>query len=212
MHQEELPSIKRRFVIADIHGNYKTFVALIRKLSLHADDQLYLLGDYINKGPSSKKALDYIIELMDTYSVTCLKGNHEYMYEESSDDPYCFKDKDGVFKPKYQRFWDALKYYVELDDFYLVHASINFKLNNPFNDRKTMLWKAHRSMYNRQLVGKTVIRGHSTKSITHIKDAFRQRAHVIPLDNGAEKNTKDFKYLIALELNDWKLVMQEWIA
>jgi serine/threonine protein phosphatase 1 len=47
-----------RYAIADIHGCCKTFHALIEKLQLKESDDLYLLGDYIDRGPDSKGVLE----------------------------------------------------------------------------------------------------------------------------------------------------------
>lgn len=202
--------MNRRFVIADVHGNYQTLKLLIAKLGLLPGDQLFFLGDYINKGTESKKVIDYIIELANYSNVTCLKGNHEQMYEDSQSDPYSLKESDGTLKLKYRHFWDGLKYYVELEDAFLVHASINFSAKEPFEDTTTMLWKAHRSMYNPILAGKRVVRGHSSKTIKEIKDSIKNKAQVIALDNAAERNSTHYRYLCALELNKLELIVQEW--
>ena len=50
----------RRLVITDIHGCAKTFKKLLDKVGLNENDQLFLLGDYINRGPS-KQVIDKII-------------------------------------------------------------------------------------------------------------------------------------------------------
>jgi serine/threonine protein phosphatase 1 len=53
----------RRLVIADIHGCAKTFKALVEKIGLTHEDTLYLLGDYIDRGPDNCGVIDYIIHL-----------------------------------------------------------------------------------------------------------------------------------------------------
>ncbi len=54
----------RRFVIPDIHGCARTFRALVEDvIRLKPMDSLYLLGDYIDRGPRSKDLLDKILEL-----------------------------------------------------------------------------------------------------------------------------------------------------
>jgi serine/threonine protein phosphatase 1 len=43
--------MEREFVVADIHGCYKTFRYLVEEvLQPSRSDRIYLLGDYINKG------------------------------------------------------------------------------------------------------------------------------------------------------------------
>jgi serine/threonine protein phosphatase 1 len=69
----------RRFAATDIHGCLKTFRHLVEiELCLRTTDTLYLLGDYVNKGPNSAGVLDYIVQLQAAgFQVHCLRGNHE---------------------------------------------------------------------------------------------------------------------------------------
>src|SRR6478736_5094582 len=71
----------RVFAISDIHGCAKTFVSLVEKvIKLTREDKLFLLGDYIDRGPDSKGVIDYIIQLEQKgFDVTALRGNHEEM-------------------------------------------------------------------------------------------------------------------------------------
>ena len=71
----------RKFVIGDVHGCAKTLKTLIEKrLELKKPDKLFLLGDYVDRGPDSKGVLDYLMQLQEAgFQVHCLKGNHEDM-------------------------------------------------------------------------------------------------------------------------------------
>jgi len=53
-------SLMKKFAISDIHGCAKTFKALLKKINFSKEDELYLLGDYIDRGPDSKGVIDYI--------------------------------------------------------------------------------------------------------------------------------------------------------
>ena len=67
-----------RFAISDIHGCAKTFEALLDRIALSTQGELYLLGDYLDRGPDSKGVLDLIFRLQrEGYAVHCLRGNHE---------------------------------------------------------------------------------------------------------------------------------------
>lgn len=48
----------RSIAIADIHGCYRTFLRLLEQIGLGRQDNLYLLGDYIDRGPDSKGVID----------------------------------------------------------------------------------------------------------------------------------------------------------
>lgn len=75
--------MKRTLVISDIHGELAMLTALLEKVSYTpGTDRLFLLGDYIDRGPESKATLDKVIELVAGGAVA-LKGNHEDMMIKS---------------------------------------------------------------------------------------------------------------------------------
>src|SRR5450631_145864 len=80
---------RRRFVIGDIHGCQTTLQAMVEEaLQLKETDTLYLLGDYIDRGPDSKGVLDYIMQMRESgYDVQALKGNHEELMLNAVADP-----------------------------------------------------------------------------------------------------------------------------
>ncbi|MEZ4987733.1 MAG: metallophosphoesterase [Saprospiraceae bacterium] len=73
-----------QYAIGDIHGCLHTFEALLDQISLTTSDELFLLGDYIDRGWNSKGVIDKIIALrQEGYHVTTLRGNHEQMLIDS---------------------------------------------------------------------------------------------------------------------------------
>jgi serine/threonine protein phosphatase 1 len=66
--------MKNVTVIGDIHGTYKTFLALLEKIP--AGDQIVLVGDLVDRGPQSKQVVQYLI---DHPEIKCVKANHEDM-------------------------------------------------------------------------------------------------------------------------------------
>jgi serine/threonine protein phosphatase 1 len=71
----------RRFAVGDIHGCSKTLKKMMEDvLLLEHEDMLFLMGDYIDRGPDSKGVLDYILQLLESgYDIRPLLGNHEEM-------------------------------------------------------------------------------------------------------------------------------------
>ena len=69
----------RTWVIHDVHGCLLTLRMLVEDLiGLRKDDSLIFLGDLIDRGPSSKGVIDYIIKLKeDGINAKVIKGNHE---------------------------------------------------------------------------------------------------------------------------------------
>ena len=50
----------RQIAVSDIHGCLKTFDNLLDKLALTQLDELFILGDYVDRGPDSKGVIDRI--------------------------------------------------------------------------------------------------------------------------------------------------------
>lgn len=62
------------YLISDVHGRYDEFVRLLRKVRFGETDQLYLLGDVVDRGTQNLKMLDFC---RSGKNVTLIKGNHE---------------------------------------------------------------------------------------------------------------------------------------
>jgi serine/threonine protein phosphatase 1 len=71
--------MNRTCIIGDIHGCYKALTDLLADVEKLTDTFVFL-GDYIDRGPDSKKVVDLILRLQrDRPRVITLLGNHEYM-------------------------------------------------------------------------------------------------------------------------------------
>jgi serine/threonine protein phosphatase 1 len=69
----------RRIVIGDIHGHYEGLMQLLEKIAPGQDDQVYFLGDLIDRGPQSAQ----VVEFVRNSGYQCLLGNHEQLLLES---------------------------------------------------------------------------------------------------------------------------------
>lgn len=73
-------------LIGDIHGHCDQLEILLNKLGykkksgayFHPERKVLFLGDYINKGPKIKAALEIVKAMTDRGSAIALMGNHEY--------------------------------------------------------------------------------------------------------------------------------------
>ena len=66
-------------IIGDIHGSYNSLTDLLQQVE-HRADTIVFLGDYIDRGPDSKKVVELILRLKQERShVITLLGNHEFM-------------------------------------------------------------------------------------------------------------------------------------
>ncbi len=199
------------YIIPDIHGHLWEFDALLDKIGLGKDDRLFLLGDYIDRGPESREVVDRIMELKEKgYRCTALRGNHEQMFLDSSDrleefapmsnkrkKPFC--DEQERVIPRYRTFFESLPVFVETEDLFLAHAGINFRTEHPFEDTKSMLWMRE-IRYVPDDFKKTIVHGHNPMSIGVIRKMIEDNAQVIPLDNGIYmKQHREFGQLLCLE-------------
>ena len=70
--------MKRTIIISDIHGCITEFNALIKMSRYQPDqDQLIVIGDYVDRGPHSKEVVERLIHLTQQYGVIALRGNHD---------------------------------------------------------------------------------------------------------------------------------------
>ena len=77
--------MERRIVIGDIHGCNKTFKKLLFEvLAISSEDKIYVLGDFVDRGPDSIGVINTILELKENaYHIYCLRGNHEQLMIDS---------------------------------------------------------------------------------------------------------------------------------
>lgn len=219
----------RQIVIGDIHGCPKTLERLLNEvIKVEVGDTLYYLGDYIDRGPNSKKVVDIIIEQMITgINTICLLGNHEDMLLKAigSNEEYQNWIKNGgrqalnsfkinhpsQLKKRYLLFFQSLKPYVELDKFILVHGGLNFDIEDPLSDISSMCWIRNSEVDLKKTRGKRLVVGHTPSKLGKIKRSLGQNR--ILLDGGCVfgELENSFGNLVALELNTMHLFIQKKI-
>lgn len=219
--------MNRTFVIGDIHGCYNTFCELIyNKCKITKEDEIYLLGDYIDRGPYSKEVVDEILTLIrNGYNIKPLLGNHEYMLIGAIDSIEMFElwylngckstlrsfkiNHPNQFSQEYLHFYKNLKYYYLLENYVIVHGGLNFNIDNPFEDLESMLWERNKSADLSKTGGRKLVVGHTPKKLNEIKESLRK--DIIHLDGGCVYFGKyaGLGNLVALELNSFELFIQQ---
>jgi serine/threonine protein phosphatase 1 len=220
----------RRFAATDLHGCLRTFRYLVeQELHLRPTDTLYLLGDYVNKGPDSGGVLGYLMQLQGLgYQVHCLRGNHE---QELLDARYGHGDEPwrtpaerattlasfGVTRladlpARYVEWLAALPLQLELPDFVLVHAGYNFALPvaDMRRDTYSMLYTKYFAYDPSRLAGKRLLHGHVPTPIAEVQASVAARVGAIGLDTGcAYRHNPELRHLAALNLDTWQLHLVE---
>ncbi|KEI95128.1 serine/threonine protein phosphatase (plasmid) [Clostridium botulinum A2B3 87] len=196
-----------KYVMSDLHGCYNKFIKMLDQIKFKNDDELYILGDILDRGKNPLGILDYIILHKN---ITLLKGNHEQMYidfYENNDISLWYYNggeithsqivtKEIGYDKSLYNYFRKLPYIKVIDKFILVHAGLSFSDNCnylsiddfiKYQDEDTCLW-------NRENIGKeqkyrdyTVICGHTpVQSITNNYDDVRilKRYGTIYIDCG----------------------------
>ena len=214
--------LKMRYAIADIHGCCKTFRGLLDKMQIRETDHLYLLGDYIDRGPDSKGVLDTMMNL--NCRMVALRGNHEDLWLKTAGAGmdrrrffhYNYWMEDGILAglnsfgetdPRpYLNFLSTLPLYTELDDYLLVHGEFDFSLTDPFGvgGEESMLWGRGKTYSGK----KRVICGHTPLKLDKIITGLQTNR--INIDNGCYYSRQEgYGHLLAYGLDDGRLYIQE---
>mgnify|MGYP004671963733 FL=1 len=64
------------YVMSDIHGCYEEFIEMLELINFKNEDDLYILGDILDRGENPIKILQYI---KNKSNIHMLLGNHEDM-------------------------------------------------------------------------------------------------------------------------------------
>ena len=170
------------FIIGDIHGCLNTLKRLMNKIPWRPKkDRLIFVGDYIDRGEDPKGVVDFIITLSkDSNKVECLLGNHEAMLLDylkgRNRDLYLFNggtttlasyrssrkdENDPLIPEEHMSFYNELKPYIELDDYYVVHAGFRPGINIEDQSLEDMVWIRYEFIDSSYNFGKKVIFGHT---------------------------------------------------
>lgn len=210
------------YVISDIHGQYVKFKQMLELIKFSDEDQLFVLGDVVDRGNSSIKTLRYV---MSRPNIKMLVGNHEKMMIDAlrgDAGEYLWYANGGyhtmnelssyseIEQDKYLDFIASLELTHELQinnqTYLLCHAGIRFDKDIPLINREhanDIVWMRDEFYYFEPVPDKyIVIFGHTpTKNISGKWEIWRNK-NKICIDCGAAYGGK----LACLRLND----MQEF--
>ncbi|MBR8464009.1 metallophosphoesterase [Campylobacter sp. faydin G-24] len=126
------------YIIGDVHGCFKTLLALINKLPNGITSRICFVGDLVDRGMDSAKVVELIIQ----NKFECVMGNHErrlvlnadglMQNDLLSDDAYdlawyfkhggfetfaSYADKSDEYKRSHVEFLSNLPIFIEFDEF-----------------------------------------------------------------------------------------------
>lgn len=131
----------RRIFIGDVHGHYDGLMVLLDMIAPGEEDQVYFLGDLIDRGPKSAQVVEFVRES----GYGCVLGNHEQLLLDAFPNgrqnnaalaawlysggraTVASYGKAGI--PLADLEWmRTLPVYLDLGDIWLVHAGVDPKL------------------------------------------------------------------------------------
>lgn len=216
--------MKRTIAIGDVHGCVRTLRAMVEeRIGLDRVDHLILLGDYIDRGPSSKAVLDYIVHLIEAgYNVTPLRGNHddllirarfsEFWYEKwmmnGGASTLCSlgASSPAAIDPWYVNLIEALPLYCQTPQFTCTHASLNMEIDDPFTDTHAMLFHRTEAVDRSKIGGRRLLCGHTPQTRERIYHRLEWENKVI-IDNGCVyAGEPGMGFLCAMDLDSFDLM------
>ncbi|HMO17024.1 MAG TPA: metallophosphoesterase family protein [Oligoflexia bacterium] len=199
---------ERELVIGDIHGCAEELSVLLtflrEKIKITQNDLVVFLGDYIDRGPDSRRVVDLLVQFKHDFPVTrFLRGNHEDMLMDflgfGGSLGHAFLYNGGletiqsygisVFSPpgemmrlmpeSHFKFFSSLDSIVSLKSHLLVHAGLN-PSNDLFSQKaEDVYWIREAFLDSEFEFGKTVVFGH-----TPHREVFDHRPFKLGIDTG----------------------------
>ncbi|MEH2382401.1 MAG: metallophosphoesterase family protein [Nostoc sp.] len=128
----------RRIVIGDVHGHYEGLMTLLEAIAPTSEDQVYFLGDLIDRGPHSAQVVNFV----KRNNYPCLLGNHEQMLlniltNERTSSPtmqaWLYGGGQATVASYHQAtipddhldWFKSLPTYLDLGDIWLAHAGVD---------------------------------------------------------------------------------------
>ena len=169
--------MSRRIFIGDIHGHYVGLRHLLDKVNPTEADEIYCVGDLIDRGPQSAKVVSYIRE----HGFTCVLGNHEQLLLDAfaktqeatqtlqawlysgGQSTLASYDSDVELLSEHMEWFRTLPLHLDLGDVWLVHAGLDPTLMIDEQTANEFCWirDTFHSAPNPYFQDKLIITGHT---------------------------------------------------
>jgi serine/threonine protein phosphatase 1 len=167
----------RRIFIGDIHGHYDGLRRLWDDIAPTGDDQVYCVGDLIDRGPKSSEVVNFVRQ----HATGCVRGNHEQLLLDAFSDGelnlptlqgWIFSGGQATLTSyngsivalgEHVEWLKQLPLYIDLGDVFLVHAGVNPSLPVAEQSSYELCWirEAFHGSPTAFFSDKTIIAGHT---------------------------------------------------
>ncbi|KGF73015.1 serine/threonine protein phosphatase [Neosynechococcus sphagnicola sy1] len=168
---------QRQIVIGDVHGHYAGLMTLLEAIAPSTTDQVYFLGDLIDRGPESSQVVRFVKE----GSHQCLLGNHEQFLLDAFPDNQIQNQalqswlysgghmtlvsygEDMDLLLEHVEWMRTLPLYIDLGAVWLVHAGVNPQMPLEAQGAQEFCWvrEAFHSHPQPYFPDKLIIAGHT---------------------------------------------------
>jgi serine/threonine protein phosphatase 1 len=192
----------RRIFIGDVHGHYDGLMRLLDAIAPTTTDQVYFLGDLIDRGPKSAQVVSFVRQ----HGYPCLLGNHEqllldslpegkvlqqalqaWLYSGGQNTITSYDNPDLLVEDV--NWFRTLPTHLDLGDIWLVHAGVHPGLPIHQQTPQEYCWirDEFHSMTKPYFPDKLIITGHTiTFTLPHVSPgAIAQGQGWLDIDTGA---------------------------
>jgi len=120
--------MKKTLVVGDIHGCYDELMDLLSLAGIGIEDEIWALGDIIDRGPKNKDVLDFFYLNDNAFSI---EGNHERKHTNHILNKSFISLSQKIVKEelgrKYEHrccVFETFPLYQELKEAYLIHGYV----------------------------------------------------------------------------------------
>lgn len=166
----------RRIVIGDVHGHYNGLMGLLEAIAPGKEDEIYFIGDLIDRGPQSSK----VVEFVKQNATGCILGNHEQMLIDvvsggamaaqvqqswlySGGYATITSYPDSTIPEEHLEWMKKLPIYLDLGDVLLVHAGVDPRMPLEAQTSEQLCWirDEFHSMEEPYFSDKLIVIGHT---------------------------------------------------
>lgn len=169
----------RTIAIGDIHGCDIALATLLAAVAPTPDDTLIVLGDVIDRGPSTRQCIDRLLALKTQCRLVHLMGNHEEMFLDTLlDGPWSqtwyqyggmemLDSYGGAFDRIPREHMDFIrggKDYFETETHIFVHGFLRPSIPVDHEHLQWLRWSRFQPPAERHCSGKRVLCGHTAQA------------------------------------------------